>query len=64
MHAVSGWVRNRHDSSVEAVLHGERDAVDAVIEWARRGPPSARVTDVQVSPGSGTYSGFEMRPTE
>lgn len=63
-HEVSGWVRNRHDGSVEAVLHGARDAVDAVIEWARKGPPSARVTNVEVSAASGTYSGFEMRPTE
>lgn len=61
---VAGWVRNRHDGSVEAVVQGAEDAVDPVIEWARRGPPGARVTDVQVSPDSGTYGSFEMRPTE
>ncbi len=63
-HAVAGWVRNRHDGSVEAVLQGPREAVDAVIAWARRGPPNAQVTGVEVSPDSGTYSGFAMRPTE
>lgn len=63
-HGVAGWVRNRNDGSVEAVVQGERDAVEAVIEWACHGPRSARVTDLQVSDVSGDYSGFEMRPTE
>ena len=60
---VAGWVRNRVDGSVEAVLHGAPPAVDAVIEWAQHGPPSARVTDLQVSEAEGEYSDFEMRPT-
>ena len=63
-HGVAGWVRNRHDGSVEAMLQGSREAVDALVAWSRHGPPSARVTDVQVSEGSGAYSGFEQRPTE
>ena len=63
-HAVSGWVRNRTDCSVEAVLQGPPDTVQAVIEWAHRGPPSARVTDVEVRDADGAYSGFEQRPTE
>ena len=62
-HGVAGWVRNRHDGSVEALLQGEQDAVDAVIAWARHGPRSARVTDVQVTEGSGEFSGFETRAT-
>jgi acylphosphatase len=61
---VYGWVRNRQDGSVEAMLQGPQDAVDAVLNWVRHGPPSATVTDVQVSEGSGVYSGFEQRPTE
>jgi len=61
---VAGWVRNRRDGSVEAMVQGPREAVDALIDWARRGPPSARVTDVQTSEGSGDYEGFEMRPTD
>ena len=64
-HGVTGWVRNRHDGSVEAVVQGESQAVDALIAWARHGPPSARVTDVQVSDTDpGEYAGFEQRPTE
>ena len=61
---VAGWVRNRRDGSVEAMVQGPREAVDALIDWARRGPPSARVTDVQVSADEGAYERFELRPTE
>lgn len=61
---VAGWVRNRLDGSVEAVLQGPVGAVDAVIEWAQRGPSSALVTDVQVTEATGVFSGFEQRPTE
>ena len=61
---VYGWVRNRLDGSVEAVVQGEREAVDTLIEWARHGPPGARVTDVQLTEGDGEYGAFEQRPTE
>jgi acylphosphatase len=61
---VTGWVRNRRDGSVEAVVDGAQDAIDAMVAWARRGPPSARVTDVQVSEVPGSFERFETRPTE
>lgn len=48
-HGVAGWVRNRDDGTVEAHLEGEPDAVDAVIVWARGGPPRAEVSGVDVS---------------
>jgi acylphosphatase len=64
---IAGWVRNRRDGSVEAVLQGSPEAIDATIAWARRGPALARVLDVQVHPGgdetANTYSSFERRPT-
>jgi acylphosphatase len=63
-HGVAGWVRNRVDGSVEAVMQGPAEAVQAVIDWARRGPPSARVTDIEVRDADGSYSDFEQRPTE
>jgi acylphosphatase len=46
-YGVSGWVRNRNDGSVEALLEGDEEKIDAVILWARRGPPRARVTSVE-----------------
>ena len=61
---VTGWVKNRHDGSVEAMVQGSAEAVAAITEWARRGPLGATVTDLKESEGSGDYSSFETRPTE
>jgi acylphosphatase len=48
-YGVSGWVRNCPDGTVEAVFEGEPGAVDAMIEWVRRGPPTAQVDRVEVA---------------
>lgn len=45
---LSGWVRNRRDGTVEAILCGPAAEVDAVIAWAHRGPTLARVTSVDI----------------
>ncbi|MDX1440674.1 MAG: acylphosphatase [Rubricoccaceae bacterium] len=60
---ITGWVRNRLDGSVEAVVQGEPGAVDELIALARRGPRSARVTNVRISDADGQFSEFELRPT-
>ena len=60
---VTGWVRNRRDGTVEAVVDGATDAVDAMLAWAHRGPRGASVTDVQVTETAGSFERFEMRPT-
>jgi len=60
---LAGWVRNRRDGNVEAVIDGPPPAVAAMIEGARRGPPAARVSGVQVSEIEGHFSDFEWRPT-
>ena len=61
---VAGWVRNRRDGSVEAMVQGEADVVEKIIAWTRRGPPSAAVADVSIAYGSGEFAGFETLPTE
>jgi len=62
---VAGWVRNRRDGSVEAALQGSPQSVAELVAWARRGPPAARVDDVQVDPAGEepAHTGFELRPT-
>lgn len=61
---LRGWVRNRRDGSVEALLIGESDDVAAVIEECRRGPARARVDHVATRPAEddGTLD-FTERPT-
>jgi acylphosphatase len=46
---LAGWVRNRRDGSVEACVHGNEAAIDAIITWAKRGPPAAIVRNVAVT---------------
>jgi acylphosphatase len=62
---VRGYVRNRHDGSVEALVQGEAAAVEALTRWARRGPEQAVVAAVEASeaPGEGPFAAFEKRPT-
>lgn len=60
---VTGWVRNRLDGSVEAMVQGEANRVDALVDWCRSGPPLARVKAVQVTDGEGDYDRFEKLPT-
>ena len=45
--SVFGWVRNLPDGRVEALLEGNKDDVDKVIEWSQMGPENARVDDVK-----------------
>ena len=46
---VAGWVRNDDTGSVSGHFEGPSDAVDALVEWCRQGPPSARVMSVEVN---------------
>ena len=60
---VTGWVCNRQDGSVEAMVSGTPDAVADMVAWARRGPASAVVRHVEVTPAEGEFQGFEQRGT-
>lgn len=62
LHGVAGWVRNRPDGSVEAVLEGEGEAVAALESFCRAGPRGARVDRVETAdePAEGLV-GFGVR---
>ena len=45
---VTGWARNTAEGTVEAVFEGAPDAVDALVDFVRRGPGHARVSRVDV----------------
>jgi acylphosphatase len=59
---LSGWVRNRADGSVEAMVEGEGSDIQAFLTWCRRGPVGAAVTDVQVmrEPYVGEFHAFRI----
>jgi acylphosphatase len=61
--SVAGWVRNLRDGRVEAVVCGSAGGVDAIVAWAKHGPPAARVDGVEVEAASGDYAGFECWST-
>lgn len=60
---VKGWVRNLPDGRVEAVFEGEEEMVRKMIDFCKRGPPGARVTDVKVEweDYKGEFNGFSIR---
>jgi acylphosphatase len=62
---LAGWVRNRRDGSVEALVQGDDAAVAALTAWARHGPRGAHVAEVRVASAEADASlaGFEQRPT-
>jgi acylphosphatase len=62
---VTGWVRNRMDGSVEAVVQGSLEPVETITAWARRGPDRARVEHMDIGeiPDTEVHTGFEKRTT-
>ena len=60
---VNGWVKNRHDGKVEALLEGEEEDVEKLIRWCHQGPPGARVSTVKAIPEqyTGEYTGFLVK---
>lgn len=61
---LTGWVRNRMDGSVEALVQGEADMVDHFVTLAQDGPPAAKVARIDASDVAEEALGsFEKRPT-
>jgi acylphosphatase len=61
---VTGWVRNRLDGSVEAIVQGTAEAVAEITLWARHGPEQARVDRVDDAPADGEFTCFDKLPTD
>lgn len=62
---LNGFVRNRRDGSVEALVAGDAGSVRELLNWARRGPPAAEVEDIEILPADGEMvpADFAERPT-
>ena len=61
---IAGWVRNRSDGTLEALIAGDADAVEDMLRACRRGPPNAEVLSITehfADPPS--EPGFFKRPT-
>ena len=60
---VSGWVRNMPNGSVEGCFEGEADAVAALVEWCRSGPPAGRVDSLELTKElfAGEFTDFSIR---
>jgi acylphosphatase len=64
-HAVTGWVRNRRDGTVEVEAGGPRPALERFLEDLRMGPPSGEVTgiDVEWLETAPDHDGFQIAPS-
>jgi acylphosphatase len=62
-HGLNGWVANRYDGSVELVAEGDKSALQKLLAFLHRGPPSARVDRVQTdwSQATGEFNRFRVR---
>jgi acylphosphatase len=57
---VTGWVRNRNDGTVEAVIQGPEQSIAMMLAWTHRGPPGGRVDQVDVQPIDGVFPDFDL----
>ncbi len=60
---ITGWVRNRADGTVEAIIQGSDSQMTAMLDWTRAGPPLASVTRLDQASAEGEFRVFEVRTT-
>ena len=60
---IHGWVMNRADGCVEAVIQGNENAIAAMLAWVHSGPPLAQVTQVEQTVAIGEFTVFQKRPS-
>lgn len=63
---LAGWVRNRRDGSVEALVAGDDAAIEALVAVSRKGPQAARISDIEVEQATPPPlgGGFSVLPTD
>lgn len=60
---ATGWVRNLPDGRVEAMVCGEPRVLDKMLKWVKRGPPLAKVAEIEADPvPDQAFDGFEKMP--
>lgn len=57
---IKGWVKNLEDGKVEALVQGEKEKINKLIEWCKQGPPAAMVEEVKISweEANGPFNSF------
>jgi len=60
---LTGWVKNNPDDSVEIVAEGEKDALQNLITWSKKGPPVAKVSNLQITwqKATGEFEAFTVK---
>lgn len=60
---ITGWVKNLADGRVEAVLEGEKEAIEKMVKWLKVGPPLARVDRVEIEhqPFQNHFQNFKIK---
>jgi acylphosphatase len=58
---LRGWVRNRRDGCVEAIVAGPAADVDAIVAWSRCGPAAASVTGIETAAADGDFAAIDAK---
>ena len=59
---VTGWIRNLRDERVEAIFEGTEETVKEIVDFCRKGPKGAIVTNISVDwePFKGEFKDFQI----
>ena len=60
---LTGWVRNNPDGNVEIVTEGQKEPLENLITWAKKGPPLAKVDEIKIEwrEATGEFTRFEVK---
>ncbi|MBI4181895.1 MAG: acylphosphatase [Candidatus Aenigmarchaeota archaeon] len=63
MRRVAGWAKHTPEGGIEALFEGEKDEIEAILDYCRDSPNGAAVSDIMVEweEGSPSLEGFEIR---